>query len=98
MERIIDCAVEPINEPIEVKVFDDIPDIFEAVAGVDGFVFSVVLRQDAALTAQDEEGEGDIAVLVGFEQASEEIVGDVLNEVCEFLVVCHGVYIEIIFD
>ena len=65
-------------------------DIFEAVVGVDGFVFPVVVCQDAVQPAQDEEGEGDVAVFVRFEQASEDVVGDVPHEVCEFLVVCHG--------
>ena len=110
--------VQPVDELIEVEVFDDVPhilaeavevvgeveadvvgvgfqsgkvvsggvvkagirlvqndpgqgifgdDIFEAVVGVDGFVFSVVFRQDAVQTAQDEEGEGDVAVFVRFE-------------------------------
>ncbi len=66
-------------------------DIFEAVVGLNRFVFSVVFRQDAVQSAQHEKREGDVAVFVGFEEASEDIVGYVPDEVCEFLVVCHGV-------
>ena len=135
--------VQPVDELIQVEVFDDVPDIFaEAVEVVreveadvvgvgfqtrevvlrgvvevgvrrvqndpevcessgilslnrlyvgNGFVFPVVVCQDAVQPAQNEEGEGDVAVFVGFEQASEDVVGYVPHEVCEFLVVCHKV-------
>ena len=64
--------------------------IFELIVGVDGFVFPVVFRQDTIQSPQDEEGKGDVAVFVGFEEASEDVVGYVPREVCEFLVVAIG--------
>ena len=73
-------------------------DIFEAAVGFNGFVFSVVFRQDAVQSAQHEKREGDVAVFVRFEEASEDIVGYVPDEVSEFLVVCHGVFLEIMLD
>jgi hypothetical protein len=36
------------------------------------------------------EAGGDVAVFVRFEEASEDLVGYVPDEVSEFLVVCHG--------
>ena len=38
MERLIDCAVKPVNELIEVEVFDDVPDIFGEAVEVVGEV------------------------------------------------------------
>ena len=87
---VVETGIRLFQDNLRQGLFGD--DIFEAVVGFNGFVFSVVFRQDAVQSAQHEEGEGDVAVFVGFEEASEDIVGYVPNEVCEFLVVCHGFY------
>ena len=46
----------------------------------------VLLRR---VSAARETG-GDVAVFVRFEEAAEDVVRHVPNEICEFLVVCHA--------
>ena len=85
---VVETGIRLFQNYLRQGFFGD--DIFEAVVGFNGFVFSVVFRQDAVQSAQHEKGEGDVAVFVGFEEAPEDIVGYVPDKICEFLVVCHG--------
>ena len=65
LRGVVEAGVRRVQNDPGQGFFGD--DIFEAVVGVDGFVFPVVFGQDAVQPAQDEEGEGDVAVFVRFE-------------------------------
>ncbi len=62
---VVEARLRLVENDLGYRFFGD--NIFEAVVGVDGFVFPVVFRQDAVETAQHEEGESDVAVFVRFE-------------------------------
>lgn len=62
---VVEAGTRLVQNDLGQGIFGD--DIFESVVGVDGFVFSVIFGQDAVQSAQDEEGEGDVAVFVRFE-------------------------------
>ena len=65
MGGVVEAGIRLVQNDLRQGIFGN--DIFEAVVGVNGFVFSVVFRQDAVQSAKHEEGEGDVAVFVGFE-------------------------------
>ena len=65
LRGVVEAGFRLVQNDLGQGIFGD--DIFEAVVGVDGFVFSAVFRQNAVQSAQHEEGEGDVAVFVGFE-------------------------------
>ena len=62
---VVEAGIRLFENDLGQGFFGD--DIFELVVGVDGFVFSVVFRQDAVQTAQHKKREGDVAVFVRFE-------------------------------